>query len=184
MSRIGKKPVQIPEGVTVTIQDQTVTVKGPKGTNVETLHPVLSVTQKDDTLVVACKNPEEKMQRALWGLGRALVANMVLGATKGFEKRLEINGVGFRASVSGKKLILSLGFSHPIEYQIPEGIALKVEKNIIIVNGSDKQLVGQVAAHIRAFRVPEPYKGKGIRYIDEIVRRKAGKAVKTAGAGS
>ncbi len=182
MPRIGKQPVPIPHGVTVTFQDQHAQVKGPKGTLERDFHHRVHFTQHDSIVEVTVDRPEEKHSRELWGTSRVLLHNMVVGVTEGFSKQLEVNGVGYRAEASGKKLTLHLGYSHPIEYPIPDGIEVKVEKNIITVSGIDKQLVGQVAAHIREFRKPEPYKGKGIKYIDETIRRKAGKVVKSAGA--
>jgi large subunit ribosomal protein L6 len=138
------------------------------------------VAQADNQLTVSVKNQEDKRQKALWGLFRRLVANMITGITDGFSKQLEINGVGYKASVQGKKLILNVGFSHPVEYTIPDGIDIIVEKNIITISGIDRQLVGQTAAEIRSVRKPEPYKGKGIKYTTEIVRRKVGKTAAKA----
>ncbi|MFA5051590.1 MAG: 50S ribosomal protein L6, partial [Patescibacteria group bacterium] len=132
---------------------------------------------------VSVSRTDEKLGRSLWGLSRVLVQNLILGVTSGFSKKLEISGVGFRAAVAARSLNLNVGFSHPVEFKIPEGIEIKVEKNVITVSGIDKQSVGQVAAQIRDIKKPEPYKGKGIKYADEVVRRKAGKVVKTAGAG-
>lgn len=184
MSRIGKLPINIPEGVTVNLKENELKVKGPKGELSQKIHSHVKVEISGQEIKVSVRHPEEKKDRSLWGLFRALINNMVLGVKEGFEKKLEINGVGYKAQVSGKKLILNLGYSHPIEYQIPEGIEVKVEKNIININGPDRQKVGQVAAEIRGFRKPEPYKGKGIKYSDEIIRRKAGKAAKTGGEGA
>ena len=181
MPRIGKKIIIIPQDVTVTISDQQVIVKGPKGTLERDFHGRINFEKKDNIIKVTVKKPEEKRSRELWGSSRVSLFNMVKGVTEGFSKKLEIHGVGYRASVSGKKLILNLGFSQPVEFEIPPGIEIKVEKNIITISGIDKQLVGQVAAQIREMRKPEPYKGKGIKYVDEIIRRKAGKVVKTAG---
>lgn len=181
MSRIGKKPIAIPSGVTVTAGNSEVSAKGPKGSLNLPLHPRITVKTEDNNVKVEVKNPQLQEDRALWGLYRALVANLVKGVTEGFEKKLEINGVGYRASVSGKKLVLALGFSHPVELEIPEGLNVAVEKNIMIISGIDRQLVGQFAAVVRSQKIPEPYKGKGIRYIDEVVRRKAGKAAKAVG---
>lgn len=183
MPRIGKQPVTIPQGVTVTIDGQSVHVKGAKGTLQRAFHERVHFEQADGQIIVTVDRPEEKISRELWGTSRVLLANMVTGVTVGFSKQLEVNGVGYRAEASGKKLKLNLGYSHPIEYAVPEGIDVKVEKNLITVSGIDKQLVGQVAAQIRDYRKPEPYKGKGIKYIDEVIRRKAGKVVKSAGAG-
>lgn len=181
MSRIGKKPILIPNGVNVKIKDQFVCVSGPKGELSFHFRPEVRFEKKESTINVKVKNPEEKKGRELWGSSRALLANMITGVVNGYEKKLEINGVGYRASISGEKLILNIGFSHPVEFLIPKNIDIKVDKNIITVSGIDKQFVGEIAARIRAIRKPEPYKGKGIKYIDEVIRRKAGKVVKTAG---
>lgn len=177
MSRIGKLPIQVPSGVTITIDSDVATVKGPKG---ELTVPHLSdvdVSLDEKTLTVKRHN-DLKVAKAQHGLQRALLNNAVNGVTKGFEKRLEVKGVGFRVATSNNKLEMSLGFSHPVEYQAPEGITLANEKMVIIVSGIDKQAVGQVAAEIRSLKKPEPYKGKGIMYVDEVVYRKAGKAGK------
>lgn len=178
MSRIGKKPIIIPKGVQVNILPGQITAKGPKGEVSEKLHPHVRVEQKEGVVLVLVNNPDDKKDRALWGLFRALIANMCEGAEKGFAKQLEINGIGFRAALSGKKLVLNIGFSHPVEFELPAGISTKIEKNIITIEGVSKQLVGETAARIRALRRPEPYKGKGIKYIDEVIRRKVGKQVK------
>jgi large subunit ribosomal protein L6 len=178
MSRIGKKPIIIPNGVEVQTKGQTVLVKGPKGSLELNLHPQVKVEVKNNEVKVNIDQPEDKMSRSLWGLFRSLINNMVEGVVKGFSKQLEINGIGFKATVQGKKLILNVGYSHPVEYEIPEGIEIKVEKNIINIFGIDKQKVGQIAAEIRAIKKPEPYKGKGIKYVEEVIRRKVGKAVK------
>jgi large subunit ribosomal protein L6 len=176
MSRIGRKPIEIPDKVQVTVTDGLVQVKGPKGELKRELLPKIRIEQEGNVLRVI-RESEDKRTRAFHGLMRQLIANMVTGVTQGFKKELLIEGLGYRAEMKGKKLVMSLGFSHPVEYEAPEGITLKVEgNNKIIVEGIDKELVGQVAAIIRRFRPPEPYKGKGIRYIDEQVRRKAGKA--------
>jgi len=184
MSRVGKKIIIIPEGVDAQIQNREITVKGPKGSLALIFDPCLQakIADKILTIKVADSRDQEKKTKMLWGLTRNLIGNMVLGVTEGFEKRLEIQGVGYRANAQGNKLNLELGFSHPTEYLIPEGIEIKVEKNIIIILGIDKQKIGQTAAEIRSFRPPEPYKGKGIRYVDEYVRRKAGKKAATEGA--
>jgi len=178
MSRIGKLPIKIEDDVKVNLNDHTLEVKGPKGTLEQKIHSHISLDIKDDEILVKVRNPKEKKDRALWGLFRVLINNMVQGVKEGFEKKLEINGVGYKAKVSGNKLTLNLGYSHPIEYSFPEDIEIKVDKNIISVAGPDRQKVGQVAAEIRSFRKPEPYKGKGIKYADEVIRRKAGKAAK------
>ena len=182
MSRIGKQPVQIPKGIEINIQYNLITIKGPKGTLNYQFHPCISIEKKDDTLVILCKG-NEREDRSLHGLTRALTQNMITGVLNGFKKELEIIGVGYRAQANGKKLTLNLGFSHPIDFLVPEGITIennKENKNVITIYGIDKQLVGEVAANIRKYRPPEPYKGKGIRYMGEYVPRKAGKAAATA----
>lgn len=181
MSRIGKQPVPIPSGVTIQIGDFHVRVEGPKGILESNVHPSVRITQENGVATVAVADPNDKDHRALWGLWQRLLLNMVQGVSKGFEKKLEIQGVGYRVAVAGKGLTLNLGYSHPIDFPLPPGIEALVEKNTIILKGIDKQLVGETAARIRSLRKPEPYKGKGIRYADEVVRRKAGKAGK-AGA--
>ncbi|MCK4967519.1 MAG: 50S ribosomal protein L6 [Candidatus Aenigmarchaeota archaeon] len=175
MSRIGKQPIDIPEGVEVKIKDNLVSAKGPKGELSQTIHPFVNVEMKDKQISVFVLNPDDKFQRSLWGLTQRLVSNLIFGVSQGYEKKLEFNGVGYRAEVKGKELVLNLGFSHPINYQIPEKINIIVNKKIIIVSGIDKQLIGETAAQIRRFRPPEPYKGKGIKYVDEVIRRKVGK---------
>lgn len=180
MSRIGKKPIKLPTGVTCAIDGRQVKVKGPKGELIVALPPKVLVEQKDDELVLTVSNPAEARQAAFWGLGRSLLAAAVQGVTEGFSKQLEFSGVGFRAAVSGGELVLNVGFSHPVKFTPPPGIELKVEGNIITASGIDKQMVGQSAARIRAVKPVEPYKGKGIKYAGEVVRRKAGKVAKTA----
>jgi len=176
VSRIGKKPISLPAGVKVTVDGNTVTVQGSKGTLVQTLPEGITINQEDNQLVVQRAN-DSKQQRAFHGLTRALIANMVEGVTNGFEKKLELVGVGYRAQMQGKKLVISIGFSHPVEIDAPEGIDFEVPAPTrITIRGIDKQLVGNTAAHIRAIRKPEPYKGKGIKYENEHIRRKAGKA--------
>lgn len=174
MSRIGKKPVAIPEKVTVTIADRLIDVKGPNGQLSLTHHEGVTVEQKEKELFVNPVDSSNK-NRALWGLTRTLVDNMVVGVTTGFTKNLIFTGVGYKAAVSGSKLTLNLGYSHPIDYELPEGVSAKVTKNEIAISGADKALVGFVAAKVRSFRPPEPYKGKGIKYADETIIRKAGK---------
>lgn len=174
MSRIGKKPIKIPEGVEVKIEGQKVVIKGPKGEISQEVRPEIKVSQREGEIFVSLKK-ETKEAKALWGLTRALLANMVQGVTEGFEKKLEIRGVGFRANLEGQDLALQLGFSHPVKIEKPEGITFSVEKNIIGISGIDKQLVGQVAAKIRSIRPPDLYKGKGVRYLGEVVRKKEGK---------
>lgn len=179
MSRIGRMPIAVPAGVTVTIADNNkVTVKGPKGTLERILPAEMAVKQEDGQIVVTRPNDLKKM-KSLHGLTRTLINNMVVGVTAGYEKKLEINGVGYRAQKQGKKLVLSLGYSHPVEMQDPEGLESVMEgQNVIIVKGIDKEKVGQYAAEIRDKRRPEPYKGKGIKYADEVIRRKVGKTGK------
>ena len=179
MSRIGKLPVAIPAGVTVTIKDNNlVSVKGPKGTLEKQFAKELKIEQKDGEILVTRPNDEIK-ERSLHGLTRALLFNMVDGVTKGYEKKLEINGVGYRAAKQGKKLTLTLGYSHPVEMEDPDGIETVLDgTNTIIVKGIDKEAVGQFAAEIRSKRGPEPYEGKGIKYADETIRRKVGKTGK------
>jgi large subunit ribosomal protein L6 len=175
MSRIGRKPVAVPDAVTVTIAPGNIAVKGPKGELTQTYSQDMTVSQEDGTILVA-RPTDRGEHRALHGLTRSLIANMVSGVTDGFEKRLEIQGVGYRAALKGKNLELALGFSHPVSIEAPDGIDFEVpQPTEIIVRGIDKQLVGQVAADIRKRRPPEPYKGKGIRYRDEQVLRKVGK---------
>lgn len=181
MSRIGKKPVALPQGITATVADATVTVKGPKGELSLTVHPHARVELRDEEGVSALYvnvNDPEKDDRAIWGTMRALLAQMVTGVSVGFSKSLELNGVGFKMSANGNKLTFSLGFSHDIAYELPSGVSAKIENNVLTLSGVDAQAVGRAAAEIRAFKKPEPYKGKGFRYTDEIVRRKAGKAAK------
>lgn len=178
MSRIGRLPVAIPAGVEVKLTaDNVITVKGPKGTLVRTLVPEMKVEIEGTTLTVSRPNDLKKM-KSLHGLTRTLVSNMVIGVTAGYEKKLEINGVGYKASKSGKKLTLNLGYSHPIEMEDPEGIESVVEGNTVTVKGINKEAVGQYAAEIRFQRKPEPYKGKGVKYATEVIRRKEGKTGK------
>jgi large subunit ribosomal protein L6 len=174
MSRIGKKPVAIPGGVQVTLKDAVVAVKGPKGELKKPLPEGVKVQVEKAAVAVARENDEPAI-RARHGLVRALINNMIEGVTKGFERRLEINGVGYKAEVAGEKLTLSLGYSHPIAYALPKGITAKVEKNILILGGIDRELLGQTAAKVRSFRPPEPYKGKGVKYLEEVIKRKVGK---------
>lgn len=180
MSRIGKQIIEIPTGVDCTITADAIRVKGPKGELTTAMHPHVTVTRGTDGVQVTVKDPEKKTDRALWGLYASLLKNMVVGVTAGFEKKLELNGVGYRVALQGKGLKLDLGYSHPIVFDLPAGVSAVVEKNVITLSGADKKLVGQVAADIRKLRKPEPYKGKGIKYSDEIIRRKAGKTAKTA----
>ena len=175
MSRIGKNPVPIPTGVTVTVQEGTVSVKGPKGELKLRLVPEVEAAVKDGEIAITPREDTDRA-RAMWGMQRTLVNNLVLGVTRGFSERLEISGVGYRAAVQGKNLQLQVGLSHDVQYPIPAGIQIVCEKpTSISISGSDKQLVGQVAAEIRSYRPPEPYKGKGVRYASERIRRKEGK---------
>ncbi len=178
MSRIGRMPIAVPAGVTVDIaENNKVTVKGPKGTLERVLPAEMEIKQEDGHLVVTRPNDLKRM-KSLHGLTRTLLNNMVVGVTDGFTKELEVNGVGYRASKQGKKLVLALGYSHPVELEDPEGLESTVDGNKITVKGIDKEKVGQYAAEIRAKREPEPYKGKGIKYVDEVIRRKVGKTGK------
>jgi large subunit ribosomal protein L6 len=180
MSRIGKKPVPLPKGVTAAVQGRALTVKGPKGELSRTFHPDMTLAVEADTVVV--KRPsDESRHKALHGLSRTLVANMVEGVTKGFQKALEIQGVGYKAEPKPFGVQLVVGYSHPVPYHAPKGIKITVDNNVLVkVEGMDKELVGQVAAELRAVKPPEPYKGKGIRYQGEQVRRKAGKTAQAA----
>ena len=178
MSRIGRMPIAVPAGVTVDIaENNKVTVKGPKGTLERVLPAEMEIKLEDGHIVVTRPNDLKKM-KSLHGLTRSLLNNMVIGVTDGYEKKLEVNGVGYRAAKQGKKLVLSLGYSHPVEMEDPDGIETKVEDNKIVVSGISKEKVGQFAAEIRDKRRPEPYKGKGIKYSDEVIRRKVGKTGK------
>jgi len=184
MSRIGRKPIAVPEGVEVKIGSDTVEASGPLGRLTHKISPNIKVTKKDGKIFVE-RVSESKYYRALHGLTRSLINNLIMGVTKGFRKELVIIGMGFRAQLEGRVLVLQVGFSHPVRFPIPEGIDIKVEKQTqILVSGIDKQLVGEVAAKIRRFKPPEAYKGTGIRYIDEQVRRKVGKAAAVTGAGA
>jgi large subunit ribosomal protein L6 len=181
MSRIGRLPITVPSGVDVTIDGRNVTVTGPRGSLSRSLHPDMTVSREDGTLVVT-RPTEQKTHKQLHGLTRTLVNNMVVGVTDGYRKGLEITGVGYRAALNGKKLTLNLGYSHQIEIDPPDGITFEVENPTrLAVVGIDKELVGQIAAKVRATRKPEPYKGKGVRYAGEYIRRKAGKAGKIGG---
>ena len=179
MSRIGRKPLEIPKGVQVTITPDTVSTKGPKGTLTLKRHKDIEIKQtKDDDkkdVIVFERKGDLGSMRAAHGLMRALVGNMLTGVTTGFTRQLEINGVGYKAEVKSPRIVLSLGYSHPIEYQLPEGISAKVDKNLLILSGIDRQALGAATAKIRSLRPPEPYKGKGIKYIEETILRKAGK---------
>lgn len=177
MSRIGKLPIAIPAGVTITVDPDTITVTGPKGTLTQFTLPGITVKQEGNEIIVTREN-DEAVNRARHGLIRALINNMVEGVTKGFEKKLEINGVGFRVALAGNTLKMNLGFSHEVVYELPEGVTAKVEGMSITISGISKQQVGQIAAEIRALKKPEPYKGKGIKYADERIIRKSGKSGK------
>lgn len=181
MSRIGKLPISVPQGVKLTLEGKLLKVSGPQGNLQFNIRPEVHVDIKDNVVTVS-KTEDSRMASGLFGLTRTLVANMIKGVSEGFVKRLDIVGVGYKADVQGNVVNLALGYSHPIKYELPGGVAATVEKQTgIILKGPDKQLIGQVAANIRSFRPPEPYKGKGIKYSDEVVRRKAGKAGKAGG---
>ncbi len=177
MSRIGKQPIKIPSGVSVTIEHDAVEIKGTKGSLSQFAMPGIKVAQEEDSLVVSRISDEPKV-RSKHGLMRSLLSNMVSGVSEGFSKQLEINGVGYRVNMSGSDLKLNVGFSHDVNYKIPAGITASIEQNIITISGIDKQQVGQVAAEIRALKKPEPYKGKGIKYVGERIIRKSGKSGK------
>ena len=181
MSRIGKQPIEIPEGIEVNVDDKNVvTVKGSKGELQEKIHSNVSIEKKDKEVIVSIEDISDKKQKSLWGLSRTLISNMIEGLIKGYEKKLEVNGVGYRVALAGKKLTLNVGYSNPVDFELPEGVNGAVEGNVITISGINKQAVGQAAARIRKIRKPEPYKGKGIKYIDEVIRRKAGKAAKAS----
>ena len=175
MSRIGKQQLSIPQGVDVTVQDGTILVKGPKGTLKRTLHNAVTVTVENGMVSVSVKRPEEKSERSLWGTFAAHIKNMIDGVTKGFEKKLEVNGVGFRVAMQGRDIKLEIGFSHSVVYKVPAEVTATVEKNIITLVSADVEMLGKTASEIRALKKPEPYKGKGIRRKGEYVRRKEGK---------
>jgi len=177
MSRVGRLPIKVPSGVTVAVEDSQVSVNGAKGSLQQALLPGIAIKQEDDQLLVSRQN-DERTQRAQHGLMRALVQNMITGVSEGFEKQLELNGVGYRVALAGADLRFNIGKSHEVTYPIPAGVTAKVEQNIITVSGIDKQQVGQVAAEIRALKKPEPYKGKGIKYVGERIIRKSGKSGK------
>jgi large subunit ribosomal protein L6 len=178
MSRIGKQPISVPTGVTITIDADNITITGPKGTLSQAMLPGITLESTADGVWLVKRASDIREHRSKHGLMRTLVNNMVLGVTQGFSKQLEINGVGFRANIEGQKLRLAVGFSHNVLYEIPQGINITVEQNIITVSGISKQLVGQTAAEIRAIKKPEPYKGKGIKYVNERIIRKSGKSGK------
>lgn len=174
MSRIGRKPLPVPAGVTITLKDGHVVVKGPKG-ELKRVVPAGVKVAVDKGVVQVTRESDEQAIRARHGLVRALLANMVEGVTKGFERKLEINGVGYKAELAGDKLNMALGLSHPVEFTVPKGITAKIDKNIVVISGIDIELVGQTAATLRSFRPPEPYKGKGVKYVEETIKRKVGK---------
>ncbi|MFH0814769.1 MAG: 50S ribosomal protein L6 [Candidatus Falkowbacteria bacterium] len=178
MSRIGKKPIEIPAGVTIKVEDSVLIVSGAKGTLKQVIHSLVKVEQKDNQLLVIPTKTEKEDKRvnAFWGLYRSLIQNMVVGVSIGFEKKLEMRGIGFKAEMKGTTLVLHVGFSHPVEFFVPIGITASVTKNVITLQGIDKQLVGETAAVIRKIRKPEPYKGKGIRYFGEEIKLKEGKS--------
>lgn len=181
MSKIGKIPVILTEGVTAQISGNSVTVSGPKGSLTRSFPDEIGILLEKNILKVVSKSKNKK-GNAIFGTSRALLANMVTGVTDGWKKELELVGAGYRAEVSGNTLVLTIGYSHPVKIQAPEGITFKVEKTVISVEGLDKEVVGQIAADVRSARPPEPYKGKGIKYLDEVVRRKPGKAAKAVGS--
>jgi len=174
MSRVGKKPVEIPVKTKISYKERVITVEGEKGKLSRTIHPAVDL-QIDDKVIAVTMVTDTRETRALQGLTRSLVANMVTGVSKGFERSLEINGIGYRAEVKGNSIVLNLGFSHPVDFELPKGIAAQVDRSIIKLSGFDKELVGQTAARIRQLRPPEPYKGKGVKYVEEHIIRKAGK---------
>lgn len=180
MSRVGKKQIDIPKDVQVKIDGRKINVKGPKGELKLIVHPNVLIEQNENAINVNVKDTEDKAERSLWGTSRKLISNMIEGVLNGFEKKLEVNGVGYKVSVSDNKIVLNVGFSHPVNFVLPDGISGAVEKNVITVSGADKQLVGEIAAQIRKIKKPEPYKGKGIKYADEQIIRKAGKTAKSS----
>ena len=174
MSRVGRQPIDVAKGVTVDVQGSTVTVKGPKGTLTREMSPDISITQADGQLIVT-RPSDQKEHRALHGLTRALLNNMVTGVTTGFTKSLELQGVGYRAQKNGNNVTLAVGYSHPVVYELPKGVSAKVDKNVIILMSSDREILGETAAKVRSFRPPEPYKGKGVKYANEVIARKEAK---------
>lgn len=180
MSRIGKKPILIPENVEVKMEGQKVIIKGPKGELSREIRPEIKIDTKGGEILVS-PQLEGKKTKALWGLTRALILNMTKGVTEGYEKKLEIEGLGFKANLEGENLLLYVGFSHPVKIKTPPGIKFSIEKNIITVSGTDKELVGQISSVIRRVKPPEPYKGKGIKYLGEQIRKKLGKKAVTTG---
>jgi len=177
MSRVGKKPIEISDKIKITYTDRVLTVSGEKGTLTRTIHPDVNLNIDKNALAVTIDNMDKKT-RSLWGMTRALIANMVTGVSQGFERALEINGIGYRAELKGKNIEFNLGYSHPIDFPLPEGISANIEKNVIKLSGIDKELLGYTASTIRSLRPPEPYKGKGVKYAEEYIQRKAGKTAK------
>mmetsp|Transcript_11942 Transcript_11942/g.49814 ORF Transcript_11942/g.49814 Transcript_11942/m.49814 type:complete len:181 (+) Transcript_11942:3699-4241(+) len=176
MSRIGKKSISLPQGVEIRIEDQEVMVKGPKGILRQTLSPLIEVVQENQQVSI-CKKDNSRQAQQLFGLSRTLVNNLIIGVSEGFSRKLEISGVGYRSQIEGNILVLNMGYSHPVKIEPPEGISISVDKGTsIMISGASKEIVGQVAANIRSVRPPEPYKGKGIRYENEVIKRKVGKA--------
>ncbi|MFH1253332.1 MAG: 50S ribosomal protein L6 [Candidatus Uhrbacteria bacterium] len=182
MSRVGSKPIKLPAGVDMVVDGKKLTVKGPKGSLFLQLPECVSFIQEAEEIKMSVKHPEVKSEKALWGTFRALLQNVIKGVTTGFIRVLEINGVGYKANLVGKKLVIDVGFSHSVDFPLPDGVSAVVEKNLVTLSGIDKQLVGETAARLRRIRPPEPYKGTGIKYSDEIVRRKAGKTGKAGAA--
>ncbi|NCP17091.1 50S ribosomal protein L6 [Candidatus Kuenenbacteria bacterium CG_4_9_14_3_um_filter_39_14] len=181
MSRIGKKPIDLPSAVAVNLNGQVVHAQGPKGELEYVVHPHVKIEQKENKLELTIENIDNKYDKALWGTNRQMVANIITGVSQGYTKQLEINGVGYKAELKGDTLVLAVGYSHPVNYKLPPSVTASVEKNIITLKSINKQLLGETAASLRKIRKPEPYKGKGIKYIDEIILCKAGKQVKTTG---
>ena len=182
MSRIGKQLIKIPSDVNVSLKDGMIVVKGPKGELKRVLNKLVTLNIQDNVVTVDVQNKEDKKERSLWGTFAAHIKNMIKGVTQGFKKQLEINGVGYRVALQGADLKLEVGFSNPVVYKMPKEVKAAVEKNLITLESVDKEMLGRVAAEIRVIRKPEPYKGKGIKYVEETIRRKAGKAAKTAAA--
>ena len=180
MSRIGKQTTEIPQGVTVEVKDGMIVVQGPKGTLSRPLHPLVTLVVADNVVTVDVANKEDKKERSLWGTYASHVRNMIIGVTEGFKKQLEVNGVGYKVAMQGTDIKLDVGYSHPVIFNVPAEISASTEKNVITLESADKEILGAVAAEIRAVRKPEPYKGKGIKYMEEQIRRKAGKAAKAA----
>ncbi len=181
MSRVGKQLIKIPQGVTVTVDAGVIIVKGPKGELRRVQNKAVTVKVENDTVTLSVAHEDDKKEKSLWGTFASHIKNMIVGVTVGFKRQLEINGVGYKVAKQGSDLKLEVGFSHPVIYKVPQGITVDVEKNIMTVNGSDKELVGATTAEIRSIKKPEPYKGKGIKYVEETIRRKAGKtAAKSA----